>query len=179
LLLPYPRCLRYNPRTIVGAGERRRYFPAMIAVENDLELARPADLPRSRRHPAQTLAKTEDCLWPLGDAAIRLAPADEELGLAEGIEDALSAMAWFGTPTWALGAVERLGLVAIPERVKRIIVYAIAAPPLPPCSKKLGRISQPMDANWCSASRNGTRTGMMLGVSAGPPRRPERRGPSG
>lgn len=33
---PYPRCLRYNPRTIVWAGEQRRFFPAMIAaVEND------------------------------------------------------------------------------------------------------------------------------------------------
>ena len=33
-------------------------------------------------------------------------------------------MAWFGTPTWALGGVERLAFVAIPERVRRVIVYA-------------------------------------------------------
>jgi hypothetical protein len=76
-------------------------------------------------------------------------------------------MAWFGTPTWALGGVERLGLVAIPERVKRIIVYGDRGAAAAAMLKKLGRISQPMDANWCSASRNGTRIGMMLGVSAG------------
>ena len=122
---PYPRCLRYNPRTIVGAGERRRFFPAMIAaVENDLGVVAVQrtclDLADILHKP---MPKPKIALGLLGDAAIRLAPAGEELGLAEGIEDALSAMAWFGTPTWALGGVERLGLVAIPERVKRIIVY--------------------------------------------------------
>ena len=59
----------------------------------------------------------------LRTSAIRLAPASDELGLAEGIEDALSAMEWFGTPTWALGGVERLAFVAIPEKVRRVIVY--------------------------------------------------------
>jgi hypothetical protein len=122
---PYPRCLRYNPRTIVGAGDQRRFFPAMIAaVENDLGVVAVQrtclDLADILHKP---LPKPKIALGLLGDAAIRLAPADEELGLAEGIEDALSAMAWFGTPTWALGGVERLGLVAIPERIKRIIVY--------------------------------------------------------
>jgi putative DNA primase/helicase len=63
-----------------------------------------------------------------GNAAIRLAPATDELGLAEGIEDALSAMQWFGTPTWALGGVERLALVAIPPQVRRVIVYGDRGP---------------------------------------------------
>jgi hypothetical protein len=122
---PYPRCLRYNPRTIVGAGDQRRFFPAMIAaVENDLGVVAVQrtclDLADILHKP---LSKPKIALGLLGNAAIRLAPAGEELGLAEGIEDALSAMAWFGTATWALGGVERLGLVAIPERVKRIIVY--------------------------------------------------------
>ncbi|MGT9565367.1 toprim domain-containing protein, partial [Enterococcus faecalis] len=69
------------------------------------------------------IAKPKVSLGLLGTAAIRLAPATDELGLAEGIEDALSAMAWFGTPTWALGGVERLAFVAIPEKVRRVIVY--------------------------------------------------------
>jgi hypothetical protein len=122
---PYPRCLRYNPRTIVGSGARRKTYPAMIAaVENDggvIAVQRtcldPDDILR------KPLPKPKIALGLLGNAAIRLATPDDELGLAEGIEDALSAMTWFGTPTWALGGVERLALVAIPERVKRIIVY--------------------------------------------------------
>ena len=122
---PYPRCLRYSPQTIVGSGTRRKTYPAMIAaVENDggvVAVQRTClDLADILHKP---LSKPKIALGLLGNAAIRLAPADDELGLAEGIEDALSAMAWFGTPTWALGGVERLALVTIPERVKRVIVY--------------------------------------------------------
>lgn len=127
---PYPACLRYNPRTIVGTGDRRRILPAMIAaVENDLGVVAVQrtclDLANILRKP---LPKSKIALGLLGKAAIRLAPAADELGLAEGIEDALSAIAWFGTPTWALGGVERLALIAIPERVKRIIVYGDHGP---------------------------------------------------
>jgi len=32
-------------------------------------------------------------------------------------------MEWFGTPTWALGGVERQAFVAIPRSVRRVIVY--------------------------------------------------------
>jgi len=122
---PYPPCLRYNPRTIVGAGERRRTFHALIAaVENDLGVVA---VQRTCLDPKailrKPLPKPKIALGLLGNAAIRLAPAEDELGLAEGIEDALSVMAWFGTPTWALGGVERLAMVAIPDRVKRIILY--------------------------------------------------------
>lgn len=123
---PYPRSLRFNPATILGSGPAKRVMPAMIAaIENDegvIAVQRtfldPADVLR------KPIAKPKVSLGLLGTAAIRLAPATDELGLAEGIEDALSATAWFGTPTWALAGVERLAFVAIPEKVRRIIVYA-------------------------------------------------------
>ena len=122
---PFPKALRFNPSTILGSGAAKRVMPAMVAaVENDLGVVAvqrtfldPDDVLR------KPIAKPKVSLGLLGTAAIRLAPPTEELGLAEGIEDALTAMEWFGTPTWALGGVERLALVAIPERVKRVIVY--------------------------------------------------------
>ena len=122
---PLPRTLRFNPATILGSGADRRTMPAMIAaVEDDLGLVAvqrtfldPDDVLR------RPIVKPKVSLGFLGTAAIRLAPATDELGLAEGIEDALSATAWFGTPTWALGGVERLAFVAIPEKVRRVIVY--------------------------------------------------------
>lgn len=97
----------------------------MIAsVENDLGLVA---VQRTFLDPGDVLhkpiPKPKVALGLLGTAAIRLAPATDELGLAEGIEDARSAMEWFGTPTWALGGVERLAFVAIPEKVRRVIVY--------------------------------------------------------
>lgn len=122
---PFPKALRFNPATVLGSGAERKTMPAMIAtVENDLGIVAvqrtfldPRDVLR------KPIPKPKVSLGLLGTAAIRLAPATDELGLAEGIEDALSATAWFGTPTWALGGVERLALVAIPEKVRRVIVY--------------------------------------------------------
>ena len=123
---PFPRSLRFNRSTILGSGADKKVMPAMIAaVESGLGLVAvqrtfldPLDILR------KPIPKPKVSLGLLGTAAIRLAAASEELGLAEGIEDALSAMAWFGTPTWALGGVERLAFVAIPEKVRRVIVYA-------------------------------------------------------
>jgi putative DNA primase/helicase len=105
-------------------------FPAMIAaVENGLGMVA---VQRTFLDPQDILRKPmprpKVPLGLFGNAAIRLAPATDELGLAEGIEDALSAMQWFGTPTWALGGVERLALVAIPPRVRRVIVYGDRGP---------------------------------------------------
>lgn len=126
LAAPFPKALRFNPATILGSGVDKKVMPAMIAaVENDLEVVA---VQRTFLDPDEVLrrpiAKPKVSLGLLGTAAIRLAPATDELGLAEGIEDALSAMAWQGTPTWALGGVERLAFVAIPEKVRRVIVYA-------------------------------------------------------
>jgi putative DNA primase/helicase len=126
LSAPFPKALRFNPATTLGSGADKRVLPAMIAaVENDLGLVAvqrtfldPSDILR------KPVSKSKVALGLLGTAAIRLASATEELGLAEGIEDALSAREWFGTPTWALGGVERLAFVAIPERVRRVIIYA-------------------------------------------------------
>lgn len=123
---PYPKALRFNPATILGSGPTKRIMPAMIAAaENDIGVTAvqrtfldPEDVLR------KPIPKPKVSLGLIGSAAIRLAPATDELGFAEGIEDALSAMEWFGTPTWALGGVERLAFVAIPERVRRVIVYA-------------------------------------------------------
>ena len=100
-------------------------MPAMIAaVENDLGLVA---VQRTFLDPDDVLrkpvSKPKVSLGLLGTSAIRLAPASDELGLAEGVEDAQSVMEWFGTPTWALGGVERLAFVAIPEKVRRVIVY--------------------------------------------------------
>jgi putative DNA primase/helicase len=122
---PFSRALRFNPETVLGSGADKRMMPALIAaVENDLGIVAVQrtflDSSNILRKP---IAKPKVSLGLLGTAAIRLAPATDELGLAEGIEDAQSAMEWFGTPTWALGGVERLAFVSIPEKVRRVIVY--------------------------------------------------------
>jgi putative DNA primase/helicase len=61
----------------------------------------------------------------LGDGAVRLVePEGDELGLAEGIETAMSAAQMFDVPCWATLGSERLGAVAIPAGIRRVHVFA-------------------------------------------------------
>ena len=59
----------------------------------------------------------------LRDGACRLAPADHELGLAEGVETGLSAMELYRIPVWA-ACGSRMAAVAIPENIRRLIIFA-------------------------------------------------------
>jgi hypothetical protein len=57
-------------------------------------------------------------------AALRLAAAAEEIGLAEGYETAHAAMLMTGVPTWASCGSSRLPLVILPSIVRRVVVFA-------------------------------------------------------
>jgi hypothetical protein len=57
------------------------------------------------------------------DGAVRLGPNGDVLGLAEGIETALSAMQLSGVPVWAALGAERMSLVRIPEIVRELHVF--------------------------------------------------------
>ena len=118
--------LRFHRRTPLGPRGAVRFLPAMLAaVRTDLGMiavhrtfldpaeARLADFERPKR-----------ALGSLQNGAVRLtAPRDGRLGLAEGIETALSAMQIFGVPCWATLGNERFGLVAIPESVRELHLF--------------------------------------------------------
>lgn len=117
--------LRFNQCTIFGTNKTKQTMPAMIAaVETDLGVVAVQrtflDLHQITRRP---MRRSKVALGRMGGGAIRLAAATTVLGIAEGIEDAMSAMEWFGTPTWAAGGVERLASIDIPAQVKHIILY--------------------------------------------------------
>ena len=59
----------------------------------------------------------------LGSGLVRLAPACDLLGLAEGIETALSASALFGVPCWATLGAERFQRITLPSSIDRIILF--------------------------------------------------------
>jgi putative DNA primase/helicase len=59
----------------------------------------------------------------LGNGAVRLAAAGDVLGLAEGIESALSAMQLSGIPTWACLGATRMHRVAVPDSVRELHVF--------------------------------------------------------
>lgn len=118
--------LRFHRRTPLGPRGAVRFLPAMLAaVRTDLGViavhrtfldpaeARLADFERPKR-----------ALGSLQNGAVRLtAPRDGRLGLAEGIETALSAMQIFRVPCWATLGNERFGLVAIPQSVRELHLF--------------------------------------------------------
>lgn len=126
---PHPR-LRFNGRTPLGAGANVRRLPAMIAAV-EIE-AGPIAVYRTFLDPDDVLRRPftnpKRMLALPGSGAVRLTSAGDELGLAEGIENALSATAWFGVPTWAVLGAERYASVAIPRQVKRIIIFGDHGP---------------------------------------------------
>lgn len=71
--------------------------------------------------PISTPRLTTGCL---GFGAVRLAAAGEVLGLAEGIETALSAMQLSGVPCWASLGGQRLAKIEIPPNVREIHIFA-------------------------------------------------------
>lgn len=118
--------LRYLERTPLGPRGAVQFLPAMLAaVTTDMGIIAVhrtfLDAPRAKlagfEHPKRALGS-------LGCGAVRLAsPAAGRLGLAEGIESALSAMQLFGVPCWATLGNERFGLVAIPESVRELHLF--------------------------------------------------------
>ena len=121
--------LRFHGRTPLGRKPNLRFLPAMLAAVRtdegviavhrsflDAETAGPARFDRSKR-----------ALGSLGTGAVRLAmPRGGKLGLAEGIETALSAQQIFGVPCWATLGNERFGLVTIPESVRELYLFVDA-----------------------------------------------------
>ena len=118
--------LRFHPRMPLGPKGAVRFLPAMVAaVRNDAGVLA---LHRTFLDPEkQGLARFDQpkrALGSLGRGAVRLAfPRGGRLGLAEGIETALSAMQLFGIPCWATLGNERFGLVTIPESVRELHLF--------------------------------------------------------
>ncbi|WP_232313862.1 DUF7146 domain-containing protein [Sphingobium sp. TCM1] len=126
-----PRSLRFHPRTPLGQGNDVDFRPAMIAALHDGGFHREGRFiaiqrtffERDDARRARDLADPRMTLGRPERAAVMLAPATSVLGLAEGVETAISAMMLFGIPVWATLGAERLHQIAIPEYVTRLILF--------------------------------------------------------
>jgi len=121
--------LRYHKRTPLGPKGAVRFLPAMLAaVRNDAGiLAVHRTFLNARTGTLARFERPKRALGSLGTGAVRLAmPRAGRLGLAEGIESALSAQRLFGIPTWATLGNERFGLVTIPESVRELFLFVDA-----------------------------------------------------
>jgi hypothetical protein len=125
-ILAATSALRFHPQTPLGPKGRTRFLPAMIAAvsldEGPIAIHRTF---LSTEAPTKAaFDKPKRALGSLGEAAVRLfAPVSGKLGLAEGIESAMSAYALTGIPVWATLGNERFGLVSIPESVTELHLF--------------------------------------------------------
>lgn len=123
---PLPSCLRYHP--CLYHRETRRTYPALIARLDDNGGMRAVQ--RTYLSEVATKANVSSPKMTLGDmkgAAVRLSKLwSGVLGLAEGIETALSASQLYGIPTWAVLSVERLAKIDIPPSIDEIRIFADA-----------------------------------------------------
>jgi putative DNA primase/helicase len=116
--------LRYHPRTPHGRRPFTCFRPAMIAaVRDDSGLVAVHRSFLDPRRPRLAALPDPRCgLGRFGRGAVRLGGAARRLGLAEGIETALSASLLFGVPCWATLGTERFRLVALPAEVSELLL---------------------------------------------------------
>ena len=116
--------LRFHPQTPLGPKGRTRFLPAMIAAVSLDEGPIAVHRTFLSGNAKAGFDKPKRALGTLSAAAVRLfAPASGKLGLAEGIESAMSAYALTGIPVWATLGNERFGLVSVPESVTELHLF--------------------------------------------------------
>lgn len=107
--------------------DRDRAFPCLIAAVQDvarqLTAVQITFLDPTGRSKANVLEPRRS-IGPFGRGALRLAPAAEHIGLAEGFETAWAAMLIHNVPTWATLGAERYQLVKLPPTTRRVTIFA-------------------------------------------------------
>ena len=119
--------LRYAPA--LDHRPSKRSFPAMIArVSDDRGFCGIQRTYLAADSPAKTdVSPNKMTLAPMYGGAVRLRmPFTETLGIAEGIETALSAAQLYSFAVWATLSANRLGMIEVPKRISNIIIFADA-----------------------------------------------------
>jgi len=117
--------LRYHPRTPHGPRPFTRFRPALIAAVRDgtgLVAVQRAFLD-PRRNCLAAIDAPRCGLGRFGRGAVRLGGVERRIGLAEGIETALSASLLFGLPCWATLGTERFDRVDLPAEVTDLVLF--------------------------------------------------------
>jgi putative DNA primase/helicase len=123
--LTAPAELRYHPRTPRGPRPLTIFRPALIAaVRDDSGLVAVHRTFVESSAPGLAPLPGPRCgLGRFGRGAVRLGGIAPRLGLAEGIETALSATALFGVPCWATLGTERFRLISVPAEVGELLLF--------------------------------------------------------
>lgn len=120
-----------------------RYRPALIAAVRDSGSL--VGVHRTFLHADRTgrvRVRARGGLGRFGRGAVRLGCPGARLGLAEGLETALSASILFGLPCWAALGTERFARVKIPPAVTELLLF-LDNDPAGRRAEKLARVAHP------------------------------------
>lgn len=122
----YPKCLRTGMR-IRHSGPPVTWHPAMLSVVSDTN-GKPATIHKTyittdgQKAPVEKVRMFCAGSVPSG-GAVRLAEPGQALGIAEGIETALSAMRMFAIPTWAALSDWGVEKFEPPAETHRLVIF--------------------------------------------------------
>lgn len=120
-----PSAIRFHSRTPLGNGRKVIFRPAMIAAVRErrqIVAVHRTFFALNAPRIADDLPDSRLMLGRPRQGAVMLAPATDMLGLAEGLETAISAMALLDIPVWATLGSERFHNITLPSRVTRLIL---------------------------------------------------------
>lgn len=132
-ILP-PRAVRFSPSEYYDqtSGDLSEVIterhPAKVAIAAD-DRGRPiyrhcTYLDGGQKIDAEVQRKLFTLTEYQGSCAVRLFPVTEEMGIAEGIETALSASQIYGVPTWATLNACLMERFKAPDGVKKLIIFS-------------------------------------------------------
>lgn len=128
LLAKFPDCLRLHPALPYFDGERLvGKFPALVArvvaPDGSGATLHRTYLQDGKKAPVPSPKKLMSGK-PIAGAAIRLAPAGEWLGIAEGIETALAASQIFNCPVWSCVSAAGVESFEPPPEVRALTIFS-------------------------------------------------------
>lgn len=118
-----PAVLQGHPRLLYADGDSLKRFPAVVAPVVDIQ-GNLQSVHRTYIGPAENRKKLMPAVDTITGAAVRLFEIFDTLGIAEGIETAIAAAELSGIPTWAAISAGGLEKIAIPDDVKRVVIFA-------------------------------------------------------
>lgn len=117
----FPQSLRFHAS--LRHSKSGMHYPAMVAgVQNSAGRIIAVQRTFLRGNSKAPCTPNKMTLGPLNDGAVRLASVKPVIGIAEGVETALSAMQIFGIPCWAaLG--KRFDAIEWPDCVQTVVAF--------------------------------------------------------
>lgn len=128
-----PKSIMFHRRSLAMVATVQRLDGLVVALQRVLLT------PAGEKAPVNPCRIT---MGPLGGGAVRLGAAAEVIGLAEGVETAMSAQIMLGIPVWASLGAARLHRVELPEMVREVHLFTDNDQPGLTAAKRTAEVHQ-------------------------------------